>query len=399
MSDFTNSVITNVGRTLANQAVQNQQAISLTRVACGSGYCPGGTDPKTLTSLFTWRANYTPSSANTLVAGQATFTFTIDTFAGGFSGYQLNEVGIYGQLPGGSETLLCYASMQGGDTLVSHTTNDTYTLVVKWDNAATMTATVNMQFTLPLHAAAHLDNGLDPISVATTSRTGLLMKLSGVATDVLHGDGTWSGGFLPGFMIDYGGSSAPSGWLLCDGSAVSRTTYAGLFAVLGTAFGTGDGSTTFNVPDFRGRASIGSGQGSGLTLRVIGAKGGEEVHVLTVSEIPSHTHGINESPHSHFVNDPGHAHSISDPGHQHSTFYEECYSVGNAWGGVPNPSYNFTAAWTPSTRNATGIGIYAALTGILLSAASTGITNQYTGGGANHNNMQPFLVVTKIIKT
>jgi len=56
-----------------------------------------------------------------------------------------------------------------------------------------------------------------------------------------------------GVILSYGGANAPTGWLLCDGRAISRTTFAGLFAVLSTSFGVGDGSTTFNLPDLRGR--------------------------------------------------------------------------------------------------------------------------------------------------
>lgn len=83
-------------------------------------------------------------------------------------------------------------------------------------------------------------------------------------------------GIVPtGGMLPYGGSAAPSGYLLCDGSAVSRSTYSALFTVLGTAYGAGDGSTTFNVPDMRGRSPLGSGTGSGLTSRSIGQNGGE----------------------------------------------------------------------------------------------------------------------------
>ena len=91
-----------------------------------------------------------------------------------------------------------------------------------------------------------------------------------------------------GGILMYGGTSAPTGYLLCDGNAVSRTTYASLFNVIGTNFGTGDGSTTFNVPDLRGRSPIGTGQGSGLTNRTLGAKAGEETHVLTIAEMPAH---------------------------------------------------------------------------------------------------------------
>lgn len=81
------------------------------------------------------------------------------------------------------------------------------------------------------------------------------------------------------------------GWLLADGSEVSRTTYAGLFAEIGTRYGDGDGSTTFTLPDLRGRSPIGAGQGSSLTNRDINAVNvGTETHTLTEDEMPSHSH-------------------------------------------------------------------------------------------------------------
>src|SRR6185503_17406522 len=79
--------------------------------------------------------------------------------------------------------------------------------------------------------------------------------------------------------------SSRLGWLPCDGTAVSRTTYAALFSAIGTANGAGDGRTTFNVPDLRGRATIGSGSGSGLTSRALGAQVGAETHQLLSGEI------------------------------------------------------------------------------------------------------------------
>lgn len=98
-----------------------------------------------------------------------------------------------------------------------------------------------------------------------------------------------------GSAINFFGAIAPEGWLFCDGAEISRTTYAALFAAIGTVYGVGDGSTTFNLPDMRGRAAVGAGQGSGLTNRVLGAQTGAETHQLSVNELPSHTHNRNSA--------------------------------------------------------------------------------------------------------
>ncbi len=82
-----------------------------------------------------------------------------------------------------------------------------------------------------------------------------------------------------------------TGWLLCDGSTISRTTYANLFTAIGTRYGAGDGTTTFALPDLRGRSPIGAGMGASLTNRNVTDKYvGEENHTQTVGEMPAHTH-------------------------------------------------------------------------------------------------------------
>lgn len=105
----------------------------------------------------------------------------------------------------------------------------------------------------------------------------------------------------------YSPSSPPSGWLECNGQAVSRTTYADLFGVIGSIYGNGDGSTTFNVPDFRGHVPVGfwggSGDGDGDYVNV-GETHGEKTHALTESELPSHTHTFttdDDGAHDHTV--------------------------------------------------------------------------------------------------
>lgn len=148
----------------------------------------------------------------------------------------------------------------------------------------------------------------------------------------------------PGTVFDYAGSSAPTGYLLCNGAAVSRVTYSGLFAIIGTTWGSGDGSTTFNVPDLRGRATIGAGQGGGLTNRVLGQSLGAEQHLLTTPEMPAHTHNVaNNSPSAIVGTD----------------------------------------------------GIHVVQT----SAVTSSVSLQSTGGSQPHNNIQPSSVVNKIIKT
>ena len=158
--------------------------------------------------------------------------------------------------------------------------------------------------------------------------------------------------------IKYSAKSADhNGWFKCDGRAISRSTYATLFAVISTAFGSGDGTTTFNLPDCRGRVLGAIGTGSGLTARSLGQNVGAETHILTTSEIPAHSHGI------------------TDPGHTHT--------VGN--------TVNANGTDTPDGLDDSGAGeidtntLYTTTS----SSATTGITVNSAGGGGAHNNMQP----------
>lgn len=95
-----------------------------------------------------------------------------------------------------------------------------------------------------------------------------------------------------GAVFAYGSSTAPNGWLSCLGQEVYRGDYPELFAVIGTTYGSGNGTTTFNLPNLAGRVVVGQGSGSGLTSRSMGATGGAETHTLSVQQIPSHSHTV-----------------------------------------------------------------------------------------------------------
>lgn len=112
--------------------------------------------------------------------------------------------------------------------------------------------------------------------------------------------GSTAGGLAPpGVVLPYAGATEPAGWLLCFGQAVSRVTYAGLFAAIGTTYGAGDGSTTFVLPDLRGRVPGGKDNmggtaanrlttaGSGVNGAALGAAGGSQTQALTLAQLPA----------------------------------------------------------------------------------------------------------------
>jgi microcystin-dependent protein len=196
--------------------------------------------------------------------------------------------------------------------------------------------------------------------------------------------------FTPsGSVISYAGASAPTGWLLCSGQTVSRTTYSSLFAAIGTTYGAGDGSTTFTLPDLRGRViagldNMGGATASRLTATTItggadavGEVGGSQTHTLTTAQIPSHLH----------------ANSATFSGTAGTTGTEQNYT-GSGVVSFRSGSLGFVSGGGDLITSAGGFTHRHSFT----PAGTVSMTNAHTGGGNAHNNVQPTMVLNYIIK-
>ena len=169
------------------------------------------------------------------------------------------------------------------------------------------------------------------------------------------------GGLPAGSIMAWGTNTPPANWLLADGTAVSRSTYSSLFAVIGIQYGAGDGTTTFNLPDLRGRVPVGK---NGGTFGTLGATGGAETQALTVDQMPAHSHNIRANSH-------------------------------DGYSGTVDLPVAFNRGYP-----ANGIGLNAHVVNIdatrLIPYGQAYADSQ--GAGAAHNNLQPYQVVNYIIK-
>lgn len=210
----------------------------------------------------------------------------------------------------------------------------------------------------------------------------------------------------PGSILPFAGSAAPTGYLICDGSTVSRTTYAALFAVCGTTYNTGgEAGTDFRLPNLKGRIPVGIDSAQ-VEFDTRGEQGGEKAHALTTAELASHNHTIN---HSHTASSgtesADHSHSGSTGGqsasHSHSLGISDAGGLGGGGslvrkGGIAGDSSggasnDHSHAFTTGGRSA------AHTHGITVDAFSGSGGN--TGSGTAHNNLQPYVALHYIIKT
>ena len=223
-------------------------------------------------------------------------------------------------------------AINSAKTVADTATADIVTLTTSVSTAQTTADTaVTNAATAQTTANGAVTNIGDLTNLQTTSKTNLVTAIN----ELIQPAGT---------IIAYAGSTAPDGYMLCDGSAVSRSIYSRLFTAIGTTYGTGDGSTTFNVPNLKGKVVVGYNS-SDSDFNSLGNTGGEKTHTLTVDEIPSHDHDIRYSL-------EGVAHSGS----------------GNNIVGKQNTGDNWD------------------------------VHDAATGGGQAHNNLQPYIVLNYIIK-
>lgn len=166
-------------------------------------------------------------------------------------------------------------------------------------------------------------------------------------------------GQIEAFAFGY----APRGWMACQGQVLAINQYQALFSLLGTTFG-GNGTSTFALPDLRGRVAMGQGNGNGLTLRIIGQSLGEDTHTILLSETPNHTHSVFTAPNASTEN------NVDTPGNT------VVLGPATATKGTAPDSINLYAPTPPAP---------------VTPLAPTALT--ITSGGKSHPNMMPYLAI------
>lgn len=306
----------------------------------------------------------------------------------------------------------------GGDTAPTTDDNKDRGIEFKWhngtsakvgffgydDSAAKFTCFSDATNTSEVFAGTRADAVFNTIESSVATGTAPLTVASTTAVTNLNADmldGYHASTFLmpSGVMMPYGGASAPTGWLLCDGSAVSRSTYASLFTAIGTAYGSGDGSTTFNIPDLVRRTPVGKGSADSL-----GGSDGVAAGSRTLTHthsVPAHYHGMGTGADLN-ITSSGSGTTGSGGGHSHTFSYRQSptgFGSGapagsSATGTLTTYPTSTEAAHDHSTPNHThGSSAFSGRIGLVTGGVDGNAS--MTSGASNEN----YLIVNYIIKT
>ena len=250
------------------------------------------------------------------------------------------------------------------------TANSITTSILAATDVSTTTLTATSIATSVVDASSITVTG---ITVTGNVSASAITVSGNVSATEFYGDGsnlTGIGGVLPtGIVVPYAGTSEPSGYLFCYGQQISRTTYSDLFSAVGTTYGVGDGSTTFNLPDLRGRVVAGQDDMGGSSANrltgspsggvngdTLGAAGGDEGHQLTAAQLASHTHAAGS------------------------------YQTSSIPGGTGEGEASVFVTQNDSSQSSS--------TTLSVSGSSGS-----AGSNAEHNNVQPTFILNYIIKT
>tara|TARA_Y100001963_G_scaffold40191_1_gene56303 strand:- start:4192 stop:5463 length:1272 start_codon:yes stop_codon:yes gene_type:complete len=320
----------------------NSSDVVMVRVAGNTGVTiPSGESKYIFTDGATVRGIQQDTFGNITVTGSATFNSTVKldstVTVSGNSTFK-------GQVSTNSDMAVGGAIAVSGNSTFSGT--QTFVGAAQFQSTVTVSGNATFSSNVTIKGNVHVSS-----KVCASAFFGDGSNITGITA-------VPTGGVLP-----FAGGSAPSGFLLCDGSAVSRSTYSDLFTAISTTYGVGDGSSTFNIPDLRGRVVAGqddmggtsanrlTGQTGGVDGDNLGEAGGAETHALTEAQLAAHTHG----PGTFVINTGGDAAQASDNG----------------------AVFRQTIQRTTPVSGASGS----------------------TGSDSAHNNVQPTLILNYIIKT
>jgi len=197
-----------------------------------------------------------------------------------------------------------------------------------------------------------------------------------------------------GIIEMFAGSTAPNGWLICNGDAVSRSAYSDLFKIIGTTYGVGNSNSTFTLPDMRGRCPIGVGTGASLTARTLGSNVGAETATLSEANMASHTHTASVGTES-----VTHTHTGTSGGQSadHTHYFSHTAGTSGSYGLMD--SATASSSGQPSTGGISADHTHSTTTGNESANHTHSVTNSNTGSGTAFGIMSPSIVVNFIIKT